>query len=466
MEYVVISQKKVPVAYDVDILVAGGGCAGVGAAIAGARSGAKTLVVERMFYLGGMMTGGLMSKIALCERNNGLAKEIIERFDEYQHTHFLASRPEIPIDPEAAKRVLDKMVVEEAGAQVLFGTSVTSVVMNGRHIDYVIINGLNGEEAVKAKFFIDCTGDGQLAYVAGADHMVGNDEGYSSSPTMMFRVANVDIDALITAMEHDKALSATEYKSYSAHEISPYKNRENIHDDLYAHFADFIPFMKEKFKEYPLLFSEWEKEILLRRGVLFMNQPEPNHVLVNCTRINEFKGNDSQELTNAVIEGRRQCECVFKFMKRFLPGFEHSFLVDTASLLGIRESRRIQGDYIFTQSDVDGCVKYDDGIVSNHGGIEIHNAHANGTDIRELSPGSYYSVPYRCIIAKDFDNLYMAGRCFSASHEALSAARNIAYCIALGNDAATAASMLTKSGEENMRKIDIGKLREKLAAQL
>ena len=466
MEYVVISQKKIPVAYDVDILVAGGGCAGVGAAISGARSGAKTLVVERMFCLGGMMTSGLMSKIALCERNNGVAKELIERFDAYQHTSFLKSRPEVPIDPEVAKVVLDKMVIEEAGAQVLFGTSVTSVVMTGKHIDYVIINGLNGEEAVKAKFFIDCTGDGQLAYVAGAEHMVGDAEGYSSSPTMMFRVANVDIDELITAMEHDKLLSATEYSSYSAHDIKPYKNRENIADDIYAHFADFVPFMKQKFEEYPELFSEWEKKVLLCRGVLFMNQPEPNHVLVNCTRINEFRGNDSVELSNAVVEGRKQCECIFKFMKRFIPGFEHSYLADTASLLGIRESRRIKGDYVFTQDDVDGLEKYNDGIISNHGGIEIHNTHSSGTDIRELKSGDYYSVPYRCIIAKDFENLYMAGRCFSASHEALSAARNIAYCVGLGSAAATAASMLVEKGETNVRNVDIPSLRDKLADQL
>ena len=466
MEYVTVAEHKVPVAYDVDILVAGGGCAGVGAAIAGARLGAKTLVVERMFYLGGMMTGGLMSKIALNFRDHGLAREIVRRLDAYQHTHFLEGEPEIPMDPEAAKLVLDRMVVDEAGAEVLFGTSVTGVVMEGRKIKYALINGLNGEEAVRAKYFIDCTGDGQLAYTAGAEHMLGDADGYSSSPTLMFRVGNVDIELLTTFMECVPILRAHEYTNYKHQVIAPFQNREKIECDYYANFTDFIPYIKSKIEEYPDLFSEWEKEVLLARGILCINQPDPTQVLVNCTRIKHFKGDSSKEVSEAMLEGRKQCECIFRFMKRFIPGFGKSFLMDTGSLLGIRESRRIKGDYVFTKEDIYSSRKFEDGIVANSGGIEIHKPDGTGSDIREVKKGEYYTVPYRSIIAKDFDNLYMAGRCFSASHEGLSGARQISYCTAIGAAAATAASMLVKAGLENVRDVDIKELRERLADQI
>jgi hypothetical protein len=275
----------------------------------------------------------------------------------------------------------------------------------------------------------------------------------------MFRVANCDIDALISFMaknptERMRSNSVT----YTNHLLSPEQNRSNIANDLYAHFADFIPFIEEKFKEHPGKYSDWEKTTLTNRGVLFMNQPQPGHVLVNCTRIPNFVGNSGKELSGAMVEGRRQCECVFKFMKEYLPGFEKSFIMDTGSLLGIRESRRITGDYVFTDKDVNSQARFDDAIVSNHGGIEIHGINGKGTDIRELAKEAYYNVPYRSIISKDFDNLYMAGRCFSANHPALSAARNIAYCMALGQAAGSAAAQLAQAKKDNVRSVDIKKL--------
>ncbi len=142
-------------------------------------------------------------------------------------------------------------------------------------------------------------------------------------------------------------------------------------------------------------------------------------------------------------------------MKKYVPGFETSYLFDTGSMLGIRESRRIIGDYVFTQEDVENLSRFDDVIVSNHGGVEIHSTKGTGTDIRELDPKDYYHVPYRSIIAKDFSNLFMAGRCFSATHAGLSAARNIAYCIALGEAAGAAGAYLSLHKKENVREIDI-----------
>jgi hypothetical protein len=464
MEYINWSEKKIPVAGSYDLFVAGGGCAGAGAAIAAGRAGIKTFAAERMFALGGTMTCALMSKIAISSSNHGIAEELIKRLDAYQKSNFLSSRHEVPIDPELCKWMLDKMVVEEAGAELRFGTTICDVIANDRKIEYVIIDSINGFEAVKADYFADCTGDGQLGFKAGASYSVGNDEGYGSSPSLLFRIANVDIEKLISEMEAHPDTYASERNTYSNHKLSPSQNRENIANDKYAHFADFVSLIRQKVKENPGFLTEWELEMILQRGIIFMSQPKGTHVMVNSTRIPYFKGNDNKEITDAMLSGRKQIEATFRFMKAFIPGFEKAFIMDTASMLGIRESRRITGDYVFTEEDVNSCHKFDDAVVSNFGGVEIHAPNGKGTNIQELGKGDCYHVPYRSIIAKDFDNLYMAGRCFSANHAALSAARNIAYCMALGQAAGSAAAQLTHRGKKNVREIEIKALQKELAS--
>jgi hypothetical protein len=459
-DYVLIKDKKIPVVANEDVVIAGGGCAGIGAALAAGRDGAKTLLVERMFYLGGLMSGGLMSKIAISHRNQGFAVELLERMDKYQGTSFLKSRPEIPIDPELAKLLLDKMVIEEAGVDVRFGTVVSDVVSEGRDIKAVIISNINGLQAIRAKYFIDCTGDGQLGYLANAAYMMGDGVGgFGSAPTLMFRIANVDIEKFIDAQEENEE----EFKSTRTR-YTPRQMRENYHNDMYIFFVDYMPLIKKKIAENPQMFSEWEQKVLTTRGLIFLNQPQKNIILVNSTRILNFRGDNDVELSNAMVTGRRQIETIFRFMKNFLPGFENSIIMDTGDLLGIRESRRIEGDYIFTEKDVCGTTRFDDAVVSNSGGIEIHSASGFGLKGSHLGKGEFYHVPYRSIYSKDFNNLFMAGRCFSANHPGLSAARNIAYCIALGQAAGTAGSQLAKAGKNNVRDIDIKALQAKLVS--
>jgi hypothetical protein len=358
--------------------------------------------------------------------------------------------------------MLDTMVVSEAGANVRFGTTITAVIRENETINAVIIDSINGLEAVRAKYYIDCTGDGQLGFKAGASYVVGNKDGYGSSPTLMFRIGNVDIEKTISAMEADPETFASEQNTYANHKVTPKQNRDAINKTNYAHFADFIPFIRRKVKENPGFLSEWEFEMMVQRGLIFMNQPDKTHVLVNSTRIPYFKGNDNIELTNAVLSGRKQVMATFRFMKAFVPGFEKSFLMDSGSLLGIRESRRITGDYIFTEDDVNSRRRFEDAVVSNFGGVEIHSADGKTTDIKELGKSDFYNVPYRSIIAKDFSNLFMAGRCFSADHPALSAARNIAYCMALGQAAGNASAQLVLNGKSNVREIDIKLLQNRL----
>jgi ribulose 1,5-bisphosphate synthetase/thiazole synthase len=154
MEYINWLEKKIPLAGSYDLFVAGGGCAETGAAVAAGRSGIKTFVAERMFALGGTMTCALMSKIAISPSNHGIVEELIKRMDAYQKSNFISSRHEVPIDPELCKWMLDRMVIEEAGADVRFGTTICDVIAANRNIEYVIIDSINGFEAVKANYLI------------------------------------------------------------------------------------------------------------------------------------------------------------------------------------------------------------------------------------------------------------------------------------------------------------------------
>ena len=201
-DYVVVGEQRIPVAAQADIVIAGGGPAGIGAAIAAGREGAKTILLERMFCLGGLMTGGLMGKIAISRRNGGIAAELLDRLDRYQGTSFMESRPEVPVDPELVKLLLDRMVIDEAAVDVRFGSVVSQVVKEGRDIKALIISGINGLQAIRAKYFIDCTGDGQASFMAGAACMIGNEEGgLPSAPSLLFRIANVDVERFIEAHE-------------------------------------------------------------------------------------------------------------------------------------------------------------------------------------------------------------------------------------------------------------------------
>ena len=460
MDFITVEERKIPVSADVDIFIAGGGPAGVGAAIQGARAGAKVFLAEKLYALGGTLTSGLMSKIAVAGMTNGLPIELIRRFDEYRGTHYLKSRPEVPVDPETCKIVLDEMVIRECGVDVHFGTVVGSVVKEGNAIKAVTIHNLDGESAVRAKYYIDCTGDGQLGFLSGAECMVEGGGNYSSSPTLMFRIGNADLEALFRYEEEHPELFGHVYTTYKRHMMGPELCRENIAHEIYAHMSDFVKLIHLRTSEHPDAFTEEEKEVLLRRGILLLSQPEPGHVLVNSTSQPEFTGDSEREVSKTMADLRRDCHTIFRFAKMFIPGFENAFLMDTASLLGIRESRRIRGDYVLTQEDVEAFRKFDDRISSNGGGVELHSGKANSLILHEQDGLGTYNVPYRAIIAKGFTNLLVAGRCFSASHAALSAARNISFCCALGQAAGAAAAELSLSGKRDVRDADIAAIQE------
>ncbi len=452
-----LGERVIPCCATVDLVVAGGGAAGFGAALAAARQGMKTVIIEREFALGGIMTLGLMSKIAISPMLQGIPRELITRLAESKMS-LPAGGTEVPIDPEATKLLLEEMLLAEH-VRIMLGNAVVGAVQQDGKLRAVLIENKSGCQAVAGKVFIDATGDGDLAARAGAQFQSGRPEdGLCSAPTLMFRVYNIDLEKTMAYLDtHPEEMNP----SYSQYPPTPAALREHYYAPAqkYCHFATFERLIDKVASERR--FSDWEIRVLKQRGIIFLNQPNPNQVLVNTTRIPYFHGADAQELSDAMIEGRKQAHFIHRFMKEYIPGFENSAIMDTASILGVRESRRITGDYTFTEDDVNGQARFADAIVRKSGGIEVHGLAGFGTEIKELPREAWYDIPYRSIIAKDFVNLLLAGRCFSATQKALSAARSIGFCMALGEAAGTAAALAIHEGVA-VRRIAIADLQRLL----
>ncbi len=456
-----VNSQAIPCCAAADLVVAGGGAAGFGAALAAARQGLKVIIVEREFALGGIMTSGLMSKIAISLMIDGIPREVIARLAE-QKMALPASRIEVPVDPEATKLLLEEMLLAE-NVRIMLGNMVVGAVEQDGQLQAVVVENKSGCQAIAGKVFIDATGDGDLATRAGAQFKSGREEdGLCSAPTLMFRVYNADLEQTMAYLDAHPEDMRSEYSQFPK---TPAELRERYFapSQKYCHFATFAGLIDKVSSERR--FSDWELRVLKQRGIIFMNQPNPNQVLVNTTRIPNFHGGDAQELSDAMIEGRKQAHFIHQFMKEYIPGFENSFIMDTANILGVRESRRITGEYLFTEDDVNGLARFDDAIVRNTGGTEIHNLTGNGTQIKELPKGVWYDIPYRSILAKGFNNLLLAGRCFSATQNALSAARSIGFCMAMGEAAGTAAALAIKQGVE-IRKIPIVMLQRQLGIEI
>lgn len=454
--------RKIPVVLSADVIVAGGGSAGFAAALGAVRNNVKTIIIEREFALGGILTSGLMAKIAIEPYMKGIPTEVIMRLGKHEMAIPPMSFPkknkvtdmtEIPVDPEASKKVLEDMLVE-GNVQILYGSVVVGVVKEGKTIKGVVIENKSGRQIIEGKVFIDATGDGDLSMQAGADYKIGRDEdGMCSASTLMFRIGNIDMELLISHFEKYPEDLRSLKKG-----LTPQDIRESIFGTppVYAHIGRFNGTIQKIAKEVG--FSDWEHQILtVRDGILLMNLPGANQVLVNTSRIIGINAVDAQDISASMIEGRKQCWFIFNFLKKNIPGFEKSFLMDTASILGIRESRRIEGDYIHTLEDFRNRRKYEDAILKNTDSVEFHNPRGQGTEMEKYENEEYEEISYKSILVKNITNLMVIGRCFSADQLALSCNRSIGFCFSMGQAAGTASALAIKNNI-SIRDISITKL--------
>jgi hypothetical protein len=410
-----------------DVLVAGGGPSGIAAAVAAARLGADTLLVERYGFLGGagtaMMVNPWMSYWASGGSNVqlifGVLQELIDRMTEmgmYGHP-----KQKTAFDPEALK-VAAEQLCQEAGVKLLYHSFLGEAVMDGSgtRIDAVKFANKAGLVELKASMYVDATGDADLAALAGATVEKGREVDSLSQPmTLNFRMANVDVDRLPS-----RAAITELYKAA--------KRRGEIR----------CP----------------------REDVLWFYANQPGVIHFNTTRVVRKDATNPWELTEAEIEGRRQVQQLVAFLKAEVAGFEESYLQTTAPQIGVRESRRVVGEYRLTAEELLASCRFDDVIARGAYPVDIHNPDGEGTVLKHLPPGEWYDIPFRTLVPKKIENLLIGGRPISSTHEAHSAIRVQPIAMAIGQAAGTAAA-LCATGQVKPRGLDVRRVQEALTRQ-
>lgn len=406
-----------------DVAVIGGGTGGVPAAVAAARRGARTLLVERYGFLGGMATAGLVNpymgySVGKKEIVRGIFGEIIDSLEEAGGL----GRNRRTFDEEVLKLVLDALV-QEAGVSVLFHTTLVDCRSESGRIERAALASKGGSFEVKAKVFVDGTGDGDLAAAAGATCEVGRSEdGLCQPMTLCFRVAGLEEGASEGVGRLRKTLNEVYARAKAEDTV------DNPREDV-------------------LVFGT------LREGVIHFN----------TTRVIERSALSAEELSAAEFEGRRQAGELVALFREKVPAFRNAYIQKMGVLIGVRESRRVMGEYLLTVEDVLSGKKFPDAIACSCYPVDIHNPSGGGTVIRRVPEGDYYEIPYRSIVPEGTGNLLMASRSISATHEAHSSMRVMPVVAAIGEAAGTAAAMAAEGGIAPAA-VDIRRLRTGLRA--
>ena len=437
-----------------DVLVIGGGPSGICAAIASARSGAETLLIEQNGYCGGMATAGLVAPFMTCYDSGGnsmlikgLFEEIVNRLVEIGGAIHPSKIPTssaftsyitaghihvTPFKAEALKLVADKML-NEVGVRILYHTSFVDAITSGEQIEHVIVLRKEGLCSVKAKVVIDCTGDGDCAAAAGVPFTLGNGNGRIQPATMFFRIGNVDSEKIDDDIE---------------------KNRDNFYRKDGVNYRSLHWWVSKAQKA-----GDWTLDrvsIGLFRGV------DEDEWSINTSRIMDIDGTKSESLTRGEQIGREQADQIFAFLKKYVPGCENAKLLQTGSTLGIRETRHIEGLKTLTLDDILNCHVPDDSVFIAANSIDVHGRFGpKSNEYITIPEGKYYGVPYGCLVAKGLSNLLVAGRSLSADSEAAGAVRVMPPCMAMGQAAGTAAALSVKSNVA-VRNIDVTSLRKEL----
>jgi len=433
--YIAEPGRRTPILGDYEIVVLGGGPAGIATALAAARSGRSTILLERYGFLGGAGTAAGLS--TFCGLHavvhgeheqvvHGIADDILDRLSAMNalNAPHLTVRDQITAqayDISAFKIAADELMAE-AGVDVLFHAVGVGVEMRGvDHVHALIIETKSGRFAIRGKIFVDGSGDGDLAAWAGAPYEIGDGNGNMLYPSTMFRINGVDPERAGRAWE-------------------------------------LIPSLMEE--------AERAGRVFPRRKPIVRPQRNPIEWRANLTQIKNPDGSavsgiDAQQLSYGEVEGRRQCWDVFEFIRSVTPGFENAYIVEIAPQIGIRETRRFVGEYVLTDEDILGCRDFEDSIGVNGWPVE---AHVKGDVKFVFTPRDsrgFNQIPYRIILPQGVENLFIVGRCASMSHEGQSSARVSGPCFVMGQAAGTAADIALGDGV-SPRNVDVRKLQKAL----
>lgn len=400
-----------PIKGEYDVIVAGSGPAGIAAAISSARHGAKTLLVENSGCVGGMSTVGLMSHWT-GSVNSRLYSEVLRRAADMNT--YNKGNVQSAIDPELLKILYIEML-EEAGVELLLYTIVCGVMKSDNKVCGIISEGKGGRIAYSAKVVIDCSGDGDVAYFAGAEYFKGREnDGKMQPATLMFKVAGVDMDKAVFPGSFEELVETPKGELQSL-------ARQKLPSDA--------------------------GHVLLYKTTI------PGVVTCNMTNTIDVDGTDVKDLTRAEISCRKQMLPIVNFLREFVPGYENCYIISGASLIGIRETRHFKGLYKITEEDILQAREFDDWVVRDaRFNFDIHNMSGSGLDEtgcqKHFKQSNGYTIPYRCLIPEKVDGLLLSGRNISGTHMAHSNFRAMPICFAIGEAGGIAAAIAVENNIE------------------
>ena len=428
MNYIEEKSRKIPVIASVDVLVAGAGPAGIGAALMAAREGVSVMLLEMEGCLGGVATAGMMSHWGGSSSSKILG-EIYDRCEEIQREiEFDMTQKDCgrnTIYHEVQKIALDRMM-QDAGVRVLFYTkAVDATVVDGKIVG-VTVENKSGRGYIEAKRVVDATGDGDVAAYAGVPYIKGREsDGRMQPATLMFKVGGVAPDGVIPGS-----------------------------------FETLVPTEKGELQALA-------KEILPHPAghVLLYRNTTPGTVVCNMTNAIEVDGTDAESVTRGLMTCRSQIPHIIKFLREYVPGYENCWLMGSASLLGIRETRHFEGLQTLTKEDILEARLYENWVVRRgHFNFDVHNltgASLDKTGVQKhFTQKGEYSIPYGCLLPRNVEGLLLSGRNISGSHMAHSNFRIMSVCIAIGEAAGLAAALSIKENVA-LRDLDVKKIQDK-----
>ena len=411
-----------------DLVVIGGGTAGCATAISAAKEGLKVLIVEKNSFLGGSMTGALVTPMMKNQLANGnilsgnFAQELMQKLQASNNSLTFSDNNNGWFNPEMLKCILDDLC-EQYGVKIYFDSILCSAKISNNQIESIEILNCGQKKEIKSKYFVDTTGNGDLCAICNLNYDNGNNT-QNQAMTLRFIAANVDIEKLaefLETIDEDKTITP----------ISKINNQ--------IHLSTACTWDNKNWKLRPL-FEKAVKDNILKEEdcAYFQIFTIPNQIgaiAFNAPRIFAEKNLnplDVEDTSYALIQGRKQIRRLFNFCQKYLKGFENAYISQIAPMLGIRDSRRIEGEYKLCEEDILNTKKFKSAVAKSNYPIDVHSYQKDKSLLTEMQENEYYEIPLESLKSKTLSNLYFAGKIISTTFLAQASIRIIPNCLSMG----------------------------------